>query len=95
MMRLEPGTFVLLVKMEYEDAGGCQIPLVLAELSDPLPPGESNNAEFTVKVKWWEPEPQPRHPQKGTFDAKWRRWKERAASGPGQQASLSSTRTRT
>lgn len=83
MMRLEPGTFVL-VKMEYEDAGGCQIPLILAELPDPLPRGESNAAEFKVKVKWWEPEPQPRHPQKGTFDAKWRRWKERAASGRGQ-----------
>ena len=83
MMRLEPGTFVL-VKMEYEAAGGCQIPLILAELPDPLPRGESNAAEFKVKVKWWEPEPQPRHPQKGTFDAKWRRWKERAASGRGQ-----------
>ena len=83
LMRLEPGTFVL-VKMEYDDEGGCQIPYILAELPDPLPPGESNAAEFKAKVKWWEPEPQPRHPQKGTFDAKWRRWKERAASGRGQ-----------
>ena len=35
MMRLERGTFVL-VKMEYTDEGGCQIPLLLAELSGRL-----------------------------------------------------------
>jgi len=76
MMRLEPGTFVF-VKMEWTDAGGCQIPLCLAELPDPLPAGDSTAAGFECTVKWWEPEPQPRHEQKGTYDSKWRKWKER------------------
>ena len=76
MMRLERGTFVL-VKMEYTDEGGCQIPLLLAELPDPLAPGDTTHADYECLVKWWEPEPQPRHAQKGTYDAKWRKWKER------------------
>ena len=76
MMRLERGTFVL-VKMEYTDEGGCQIPLLLAELPDPLAPGDTTHADYECLVKWWEPEPQPRHAQKGTYDAKWRKWKAR------------------
>ena len=67
-----------MVKMEYTEEGGCQIPLLLAELPDPLASGDTTRADYECLVKWWEPEPQPRHAQNGTYDAKWRKWKERS-----------------
>jgi hypothetical protein len=73
------GHFVL-VKIEYIDEGGCQISPLLAELpSLVMPLGDTALTRHECPVKWWGAEPQPRREQKGTYDGKWRKWKERAS----------------
>ena len=72
---LEGGSFVMIL-MKYDDAGGCQIPLIVAELPSELPAGNSAHATSKVKVKWWEPKPNAAHAQKGTYTGNWRKWME-------------------
>ena len=63
-----------MILMKYDNAGGCQIPLILAELPSELPAGNSADATFKVKVKWWEPKPNAAHAQNGTYTGNWRKW---------------------
>lgn len=67
---LEPGTFAM-VAMEYDNAGGCQIPRMLVQLPAAFEV-DTTNADAQFDVKWWEPQPG------GKYDGPWRKWMQSA-----------------
>lgn len=58
-----------LVKMDYENDGGCQIPALLVQFPESFD-GDTTKGETKVNVRWWEPQPS------GTWDGEWRQWKD-------------------
>ena len=68
MLALDPRSWAL-VKVNYTNAGGCQIPALLVQLPETFS-GDTTKGETKVRVLWWEPQPS------GTWDGEWRKWKD-------------------
>ena len=68
LLPLEPNSFVM-VRMNYTNAGGCQIPLLLAQCPADFGRLDTTNPKSMINLLWWEPKPGV-----GRYDGDWQKW---------------------